>query len=113
MDERAVPTKPAPTFPALSFPDTQAPFRYWVQMALPAVYGDELSYYELLSKVVKVLNDALANMNLLNEDVKELAEFTSRLSQWTQDYFKNLDIQQEVNEKLDQMAASGQLQDML
>lgn len=113
MDERAVPTKPAPTFPALTFPDTQAPFRYWVQMALPAVYGDELSYYELLSKVVKVLNDALANMNLLNEDVKELAEFTSRLSQWTQDYFKNLDIQQEVNKKLDQMAASGQLQDML
>lgn len=113
MDERAVPTKPAPTFPALSFPDTQAPFRYWVQMALPAVYGDELSYYELLSKVVKVLNDALANMNLLNEDVKELAEFTSRLSQWTQDYFKNLDVQEEINNKLDQMAASGQLQDML
>lgn len=107
MDERAVPTKPAPTFPALSFPDTQAPFRYWVQMALPAVYGDELSYYELLSKVVKVLNDALANMNLLNEDVKELAEFTSRLSQWTQDYFKNLDVQEEINNKLDQMAASG------
>ncbi len=26
-----------------------APFRHYVQMVLPAVYGDELSYYEVLA----------------------------------------------------------------
>lgn len=30
-----------------------APFRYYVQMVLPAVYGDELSYYEVLAKVTE------------------------------------------------------------
>lgn len=107
METKAIPTVPAPSFPVLQYPDTQSPFRYFVQMALPAVYGDELSYYELLSKVIDALNKTLENVNILNKDVQELAEFTSRLSQWTQDYFKNLDVQEEINNKLDQMAASG------
>ena len=28
------------------------PFRFWVQTALPLVYDDSLSYYELLCKVI-------------------------------------------------------------
>lgn len=113
METRAMPTVPAPSFPTLVFPDTQTPFRYFVQMALPAVYGDELSYYELLSKIVDTLNKTLENVNVLNKDVQELAEFTSQLSQWVQDYFKNLDIQAEIDKKLDQMVADGTFARML
>ena len=36
-----------------------APFRYYVQMVLPAVYGDELSYYEVLAKVAEKLNEGI------------------------------------------------------
>lgn len=113
METKATPTVPAPVFPDLKYPDTQSPFRYWVQMALPAVYGDELSYYELLSKVVDALNTTLGNSNLLNNDVQELAHFVNQLSQWVQDYFKNLDVQKEIDSKLDKMAATGQLQEMV
>ena len=38
-----------------------APFRYYVQMVLPAVYGDELSYYEVLAKVTEKLNEVIEN----------------------------------------------------
>ena len=38
-----------------------APFRFWCQKVLPLVYDDSLSYYELLNKVVKYLNDVIAN----------------------------------------------------
>ena len=40
-----------------------APFRYYVQMVLPAVYGDELSYYEVLAKVTEKLNEVIENLN--------------------------------------------------
>lgn len=65
--------------PILPYPPEERPFRYFVQMALPAVYGDELSYYELLAKVVKQLNDLVSSNNMLNEDMQTLYEFVKQL----------------------------------
>ena len=41
---------PGPVFTA----NTQ-PFKFWCQKALPLVYDDSLSYYEVLCKVVSTL----------------------------------------------------------
>lgn len=70
---------PVPPMPILPYPPEERPFRYFVQMALPAVYGDELSYYELLAKVVKQLNDLVSSNNMLNEDMQTLYEFVKQL----------------------------------
>lgn len=49
---------------------TIRPFRYWVQKALPLVYDDSLSYYELLCKVINYLNNMATDVNSLATDVE-------------------------------------------
>lgn len=70
---------PVPPMPILPYPPEERPFRYFVQMALPAVYGDELDFYSLLAKVVKQLNDLVSSNNMLNEDMQTLYEFVKQL----------------------------------
>lgn len=40
--------------------------QFWCQKVIPLVYEDSLSYYELLCKVVKYLNDLISNQNTVN-----------------------------------------------
>lgn len=56
-----------------------APFRYYVQMVLPAVYGDELSYYEVLAKVTEKLNEVIENLNKQGQNVNDLMVFYNQL----------------------------------
>lgn len=46
--------------------------KYWVQMTLPLVYEDSLSYMELLSKVVKLLNELIINNNNMPKYIQDL-----------------------------------------
>ena len=39
--------------------------QYWCQLVLPAVFDDSLSYYELVAKVVKKLNEVIESNNEL------------------------------------------------
>lgn len=55
--------------------------QFWCQKVIPLVYDDSLSYYELLCKVVKYINDMINNQNSMNEilqqygqDIKQLKE---------------------------------------
>lgn len=52
---------------------TYTRLRFWVQLALPAVYEDSLSYVELLNKVVDRLNE-------LGEDYNELVRILEETS---------------------------------
>lgn len=60
--------------------------QFWCQKVIPLVYDDSLSYYELLCKVVKYINDMINNQNSMNEilqqygqDIKQLKEDVSYL----------------------------------
>lgn len=55
--------------------------QFWCQKVIPLVYDDSLSYYELLCKVVKYINDMINNQNSMNDilqqygqDIKQLKE---------------------------------------
>lgn len=37
----------------LPIPNVNSPFKFWCQKALPLVYDDSLSYYEVLCKLTK------------------------------------------------------------
>lgn len=50
-----------------------APFRFWCQKVLPAVYDDSLSYYELLCKVIQKLNEEIDVENEQSEAIVEMA----------------------------------------
>ena len=77
-------------------------FRFWCYKVLPLVYDDSLSYYEILCKVVKyinnlidqdkVLGDELASQKAALQEVQDwIANFdTSYLEQLIQKYIANM-----------------------
>ena len=85
------------------------PFRYWCQKVLPLVYDDSLSYYELLCKVVDYLNKTMHDVETLHGDVVSLHTAYVELQAYVNNYFANLDVQKEINNKLDKMASDGSL----
>lgn len=88
---------------------TLQPFRYWCQKVLPLVYDDSLSYYELLCKVVDYLNKTMEDVETLHGDVTNLHTAYEELQTYVNNYFSTLDVQEEINNKLDQMAEDGTL----
>lgn len=121
------------SFPSADFAPTlsgytgQGAFRFWCQKVLPIVYDDSLSYYELLNKVVNYLNNVIADVanveenigklndsyvdlqNYVNEHMQELVETVNIFTEFVETYFDNLDVQEEINNKLNHMASDGSL----
>lgn len=89
------------------------PFKFWCQKVLPLVYDDSLSYYELLCKVVDYLNKTMQNVETLHSDVTNLNKDYEKLQSYVNNYFSSLDVQEEINKKLDDMADSGELYEIL
>lgn len=85
------------------------PFRYWCYKILPLSYDDSLSYYELLSKVVDALNKSMEDTENVITDITNLNTAFGQLEDYVNHYFDNADIQEGINKKLDDMAASGTL----
>jgi len=99
-------------------------FKAWVQSALPTVYDDSLSYFELLSKVVYQLNSVITNYNdmvdyvenftdITNETIQEYIAAYNTLKEFVDNYFNSLDVQEEINNKLDIMATDGTISDLI
>ena len=117
--------EPSNVRPSMGTYNTPQTFRFWCQKVLPLVYDDSLSYYELLCKVVDYLNKTMEDVNTAVEDVTNLnsafgslenhvnASETALLQAYTDlqtyvnNYFDNLDVQEEINNKLDAMVADG------
>lgn len=107
------PNPPANFNPNVTIPSPLQPFRYWCQKVLPLVYDDSLSYYELLCKVVDYLNNMGDDVNTLASDVNNINKAYLELQQYVNNYFQSLDIQEEINNKLDELVSSGRLDIML
>lgn len=103
------PNDPADFGPTLGNYTELKPFRYWCQKVLPLVYDDSLSYYELLCKVVDYLNKTMEDVETLHGDVTNLHTAYEELQSYVNDYFSTLDVQEEINNKLNQMASDGSL----
>lgn len=99
--------------PELGNYKTLQPFRYWCQKVLPLVYDDSLSYYELLCKVVDYLNKTMEDVETLHGDVTNLHAAYEELQGYVNNYFSTLDVQEEINNKLDNMANSGVLYEII
>ena len=74
---------------------------------------DALTNYEMLCKVVEYLNNVIANQNTTNDTVEELYDAFTTLKDYVDDYFENLDVQDEINKKLDEMTENGELTNLI
>ena len=114
MSDRSItPLPPADFTPVMGNYKTLQPFRYWCQKVLPLVYDDSLSYYELLCKVVDYLNKTMEDVETLHGDVDNLHKAYAELQGYVNNYFSTLDVQTEINNKLNDMASDGTLSQLL
>lgn len=113
-NERTItPNDPADFTPQLGNYKSLQPFRFWCQKVLPLVYDDSLSYYELLCKVVDYLNKTMEDVETLHSDVTNLYIAYKKLQNYVNDYFSSLDVQEEINNKLDELVKNGTLTALL
>ena len=85
-------------------------FTNYIYKAIPLAFDESMSYYETLLGLLNYLqNVILPTVNNNADAVAELQNLYIELKTYVDDYFTNLDVQQEINNKLDQMAYNGTL----
>ena len=81
---------------------------------IPTSYKDSMSYYECLAWLCKFLEETvIPSVNENGEAVQELQSLYIELNDYVTHYFETLDVQEEINNKLDDMAESGQLTEII
>lgn len=70
---------------------------------------DAITEYQLLCKVVEYLNKVITQMNCVTTEMQNLVQQFNDLKTYVDNYFKNLDVQEEINNKLDEMVQDGTL----
>ena len=61
-------------------------FDYWCYKVLPLVYDDSLSYYEVLNKVVKRLNEMVEEDTDFADDINKLREDLDVVQKWIDNF---------------------------
>ena len=90
------------------------PFVRYCSAIIPTAFDDSLSYYEALCALWKWMQDNLVNVINNNAAVtEEYIRLTKELKEFVENYFDNLDVQEEINNKLDAMAEAGTLQEIV
>lgn len=74
---------------------------------------DALTYYQMLCKIVEYLKDVIDNNKALQENQIGLLNAFNELQSYVNNYFDNLDVQEEINNKLDTMSENGTLQEII
>lgn len=81
-------------------------FTNYVFKAIPLAFDESMSYYETLCGVLDLLH---THTEVINNNADVVAELES----YVEHYFDNLDVQEEVNNKLDQMVLDGTLGEII
>ena len=77
---------------------------------LPSSYLETMSYYEMLVWFTEFLrNQVIPTVNNNAEAVQELQTLYEELREYVNNYFDNLDVQEEINNKLEEMTEDGSL----
>lgn len=96
--------------------ETKIPlFRRFIIQNFPYIEQDfdALTDYQLISKIVEYLNQVITSQNGLVDDMNQLETAFNTLKDYVDHYFDNLDVQEEINNKLDAMVEAGTLQEMI
>ena len=91
------------------------PFKWFVLENFPYIEDDfdALTNWQLFCKLGKEMNKIIEKCNLTGEQVENLTNAFNTLKAYVDNYFENLDVQEEVNIKLDEMAQSGELAELI
>ena len=71
-------------------------FRHWCQKVLPLVYDDSLSYYEVLCKLIKYIEQMLGDIVNLGQDVTNLQALYVELKKTVDEYLSDDKIEEAI-----------------
>lgn len=91
------------------------PFKWFILENFPYIEEDfdALTNWQLFCKLGKEMNKIIEKTNLTGEQVEQLTTAFNELKSYIDDYFENLDVQDEIDNKLDEMAEQGVLTDII
>ena len=89
-------------------------FTNYIYKAIPLAFDESMSYYETLLGLLNYLkNVILPTVNNNAEALVELQNLYIELNDYVEHYFENLDVQQEINNKLDEMAQNNYFKNLI
>lgn len=89
-------------------------FTNYIFKAIPLAFDESLSYYETLCGLLNYIkNTVIPTVNNNADAISELQNLYIELKNYVDTYFDNLDVQEEINNKLDEMAQNGELEILL
>ena len=89
-------------------------FTNYIYKAIPLAFDESMSYYETLCGLLHYLkNVIIPTVNNNADAVAELQSLYEQLRTYVNDYFTNLDVQEEINNKLDEMVKDGTLPEII
>lgn len=91
------------------------PFKWFVLQNFPFIEADfdAITNWQLFCKLGEEINKIVNSVNTSGQQVEALTNAFNELKSYVDNYFENLDVQEEINNKLDEMAESGQLSDII
>lgn len=91
------------------------PFKWFVLQNFPFIEADfdAITNWQLFCKLGEEMNKIIEKLNQTGEQTENLTNAFIELQNYVNNYFENLDVQDEINNKLDEMAEGGQLADII
>ena len=91
------------------------PFKWYVLENFPFIEADfdALTNWQLFCKLGKEMNKIINSVNVSGQQVETLTNAFNELQNYVNNYFNNLDVQEEINNKLDQMTQDGTLESLI
>ena len=92
-----------------------SPFKWYVLENFPFIEADfdALTNWQLFCKLGKEINKIINSVNVSGEQVETLTTAFNNLQNYVNNYFDNLDVQEEINNKLDEMIQDGTIANIL
>lgn len=89
-------------------------FTNYIYKAIPLAFDESMSYYETLCGLLSYLKDTVIPALNNNADaIIEVQNLMTELQNYVDNYFDNLDVQEEINNKLDEMVEDGTFQSLI
>ena len=91
------------------------PFKFFMLQNFPFIDEDfdAVTNYQMLCKMAEEINKIINSQNSVGKQVEDLTNAFNNLYNYVHNYFDNLDLQDEVNKKLDEMVIDGTLEKLL
>ena len=91
------------------------PFKWFILENFPFIEADfdALTEWQLFCKIGKEINKIINSQNTVGNEMEILSQAFIDLQNYVNNYFDNLDVQEEINNKLNEMAENGTLQEII